>query len=87
MYGWSESEALAMNVRDLIPEDQRKRALARVRRLAEAHILRPYRAQRINKAGMTKDVMLTATALVDESGDVYAIAMTERALAPREPAP
>ena len=25
MYGWSEAEALAMNIRDMIPEDKRKR--------------------------------------------------------------
>jgi two-component system CheB/CheR fusion protein len=84
MYGWTEREALAMNVSDLIPEDQRNRALARVRRLAEAGVLRPYRAQRISKAGLVVEVMVTATALVDKSGAVYAIAMTERALARRE---
>ena len=31
MYGWSEAEALAMNIRDLIPESQREEALAVVR--------------------------------------------------------
>ena len=29
MYGWSEAEALAMNIRDLIPEGLREEALAR----------------------------------------------------------
>jgi hypothetical protein len=28
MYGWSEAEALAMNIRDLIPEGRRKEVLA-----------------------------------------------------------
>ena len=28
MYGWSEAEALTMNIRDLIPEGQREEALA-----------------------------------------------------------
>jgi two-component system CheB/CheR fusion protein len=87
MYGWTEAEALAMNVRDLIPEDQREKALARVRRLAEADVLKPYRAQRVTKAGAIVDVLLTATALADKSGAVYGIAMTERAVAPRKHAP
>jgi two-component system CheB/CheR fusion protein len=87
MYGWTEAEALTMNVRGLIPEGQREAALVRARRLAEAEVMKPYRAKRITKAGMIKDVMLTATALVDESGDAYAIAMTERALDPRKRAP
>ena len=33
MYGWSEAEALAMNIRDLIPEGQREEALAMVQQL------------------------------------------------------
>ena len=82
MYGWTEAEALTMNVRDLIPEGQREKALAKVRRLAEADVLKPYRAQRLTKAGAIVDVFLTATALVDESGVPYAIAMTERIMAP-----
>ena len=87
MYGWTEAEALAMNIRDLIPEDQREKALAKVRQLAEADVIRPYRAQRITKAGVIEDVMLTATALTDKSGAVYGIAMTERKLPPRKPTP
>jgi two-component system CheB/CheR fusion protein len=78
MYGWSEAEALAMNIRDLIAEPQRKEALAVVRRLSQAEILQPYRTGRIAKNGRTVAVALTATALVNESGEVYAIATTER---------
>jgi two-component system CheB/CheR fusion protein len=84
MYGWTEAEALAMNIRDLIPEGQREKALAKVGRLAEADVLKPYRAQRVTKAGAIVDVLLTATALADESGAVYGIAMTERTVAPRK---
>jgi len=87
MYGWTEAEALAMNIRDLIPEAQRHNALMKVRRLAEAGVLEPYRAQRITKSGAIVDVLLTATALADESGTVYGIAMTERRMAPKRIAP
>ena len=78
MYGWSEAEALAMNIRDLIPEGQREEALAMVKQLARAEVLEPYRTQRIAKDGRIVEVWLTATALMNETGEVYAIATTER---------
>jgi two-component system CheB/CheR fusion protein len=78
MYGWSEAEALSMNIRDLIPEAQREEALAMVKRLSRAEILEPYRMQRIAKDGRIVEVWLTATALVNETGEMYAVATTER---------
>ena len=78
IYGWSESEAKEMNIRDLIPEGQREEALAAIRRLSRAEILAPYRAQRIAKDGTVREVLMTSTALVDEAGRMYAIATTER---------
>ena len=78
IYGWSEAEALLMNVRDLIPEGLRKEALSRVHQLSRAEILAPYNTQRITKAGGLVEVWLTATALLNEAGQMYAIATTER---------
>jgi two-component system CheB/CheR fusion protein len=78
MYGWNEAEALAMNIRDLVPEGQRQEALAVVRQQGQAGVLEPYRTQRIAKDGRIVEIWLTATALVNDSGDVYAIATTER---------
>jgi two-component system, chemotaxis family, CheB/CheR fusion protein len=78
MYGWSESEAKEMNIRDLIPEGQREGALAAIRRLSRAEILEPYRARRIAKDGRVLEVWITSTALVDETGHIYAITTTER---------
>ncbi len=78
MYGWSEAEALAMNIRDLIPEGRREEALAVLREQSQAEAIEPYRIARIAKDGRTVEVWLTATALVNDSGGVYAIATTER---------
>jgi two-component system CheB/CheR fusion protein len=80
MYGWSEAEALAMNVRDRVPEGQRENALDHIRRLGRAEILKSYRTQRITKEGTVVDVRITATALVNEAGQMVAIATTERVL-------
>ncbi|MBC7609933.1 MAG: PAS domain S-box protein, partial [Polaromonas sp.] len=78
MYGWTEVEALKMNVRDRIPAAQQEKALARVHQLSQAETLETYQTQRIAKDGSTKDVSLTSTALVNASGLMYAIATTER---------
>jgi two-component system CheB/CheR fusion protein len=51
MYGWSEVEALAMNVRDRIPEGLREEALAKILQLSRAEILEPHVTQRIAKDG------------------------------------
>jgi two-component system CheB/CheR fusion protein len=77
-YGWSEAEALKLNVRDLIPEAQREKAMAKVRQLSRAVVLAPYRTQRLAKDGSVLDVSMTSTALVDEGGRFYGIATTER---------
>jgi len=84
MYGWSEMEALAMNVRDRIPESLRKDALVKVHQLSVAEILEPHLTQRIAKNGSTVEVSIISTALVNEEGKMYAIATTERAKEKKE---
>ena len=78
MYGWTEVEALAMNVRDRIPPARQTSAIARVHQLSQAEILEPYLTQRLAKDGKVIEVSLTSTALLNEAGQVYAIATTER---------
>ena len=78
LYGWTEAEALVMNLRDLIPEPQQEEILSVVRRLSQLETLEPYRTRRISKDGRVVEVLLTATAVVNEAGEVYAIATTER---------
>jgi two-component system CheB/CheR fusion protein len=81
IYGWSEAEALNMNVRDRIPKAFRKDALAKLHQLSQAEILEPYLTHRIAKDGSIIAVSITSTALVNETKRMYAIATTER---PRE---
>lgn len=79
MYGWSEAEALQMNIRDLIPEALQQKALERVQQMSHAKILAPYHTQRMAKDNTVVEVWMTATALLNKAGQVYAIATTERA--------
>ncbi len=78
-YGWSETEALKMNARDRIPEKLREESIGRVHALSRAETLEPYVTQRITKAGTTVEVSVVSTALVNEAGQMYAVAATERA--------
>jgi two-component system CheB/CheR fusion protein len=81
MYGWSEAEALQMNLLDRVPPEERELALERLAQLGRAQMLEPYHTQRLTKQGVVVEVMVTATALRNEAGDVYAIATTERLIA------
>ena len=67
-----------MNLCDMFPEGQREGTLAMVKQIARAEILEPYHTQWIAKDGRIVKVRLSATALVNEVGKMYAIATTER---------
>jgi two-component system CheB/CheR fusion protein len=78
LVGWSELEALAMKVRDRIPEGLRVGALATLARLSRAESQAPYLTQRLAKDGSVVKVPITSTALVKEGGEMHAIATAER---------
>ena len=80
LYGWSEAEALQMNVRDRIPSEFKEKALARLVQLSKAEILEPYLTQRLTKQGAVVVVSITSTALVNSAGLMYAVATTERVI-------
>jgi len=78
IYGWSEHEAVGMNISKLIPEDKREEAAAFVEKLATADSVKSFETQRATRHGKRVDVMLTGTKLVDEKNRPVAIATTER---------
>ena len=79
LYGWSESEALAMNVRERIPAELREGELSKLTELSRQIVLQPYHTRRIAKNGTILNVTIVSTALVNEQTTTYAIATTERA--------
>ena len=80
LYGWTEAQALKLNVQDRIPEGQREGALEKLAQLSRIETLQPYRTQRLNKGGALVEVSIISSALVNEVGQMYAIATTERAI-------
>ena len=79
LYGWTEEQALKMNVRERIPENQRERAVSTLAALSRSEVLEPYLTQRLDASGTVLDVSIISTALLDSTGNMYAIATTERA--------
>ncbi|XXJ20340.1 chemotaxis protein CheB [Desulfovibrio caledoniensis] len=86
LFGWSEGEALAMNIRDMLPEDMQSQELENIRQVAAGVMPAPYETRRVHKDGQTLDVWLTASPLADDAGHVYAMATIQR-MAPRRDAP
>ncbi len=78
MYGWTETEALAMHIQDTVPEDKRQEALSFVKALATSEAVESFETQRITKDGRRLDVWLTGTTLAGEEGEPAMIATTER---------
>jgi two-component system, chemotaxis family, CheB/CheR fusion protein len=83
MYGWSEAEALTMNIRDLISKSIREKELAIVQQLSQSEVLKPYCAQRVTKDGRMVEMLMTATAVTNEAGEIYAITTTAREIRKR----
>ena len=79
LYGWSEVEALVMNIHAMIPEQLRVEVMGKIIALSEAEAIEVYCTQRIAKDGSILEVSMSATALLDDAGKVYAIATTHRA--------
>ena len=85
MYGYTESEALAMNILETIPLAKRQEALKFMKRVLEEIEVEPsFETQRLTKDGRTLDVWLTVTKLVDEAGKPVGIATTERDITERK---
>ena len=81
MYGWTESEALKMNISELVPEDKQNEFKSVIRKIATGETIKSFMTQHKTKAGKILDIWITGTALMDESGRRTEIAITERDLA------
>ena len=78
LYGWTEEEALKMNIRTLIPENLREEALLQLHRLSQSRTLKSVFSSRLTKSGETIQVSIISTPLFDENGSFYGLTTTER---------
>ncbi len=78
IYGYSEAEALNMNILAIIPRNRQEEARAFLQRLKGGEVVESFESQRLTKDGKIIDVWLTVTRLSDDSGKTTLIATTER---------
>lgn len=78
IYGYSEAEALTMNIQQLVPQDKKKETEQYYKQIASGHLIKSFETQRISKSGKILDVWLVVTCLKNDSGSIDSIATTER---------
>jgi PAS domain S-box-containing protein len=78
LYGYTETEALEMNVTQFFLPDKKKEELEYIKRIALGEIVESYETQRICKNGKVVDIWIVVTCLKDDSGIIDSIATTER---------
>jgi PAS domain S-box-containing protein len=83
MYGYTEAEALRMNIRDLVPESKREESLELAKRVFAGDRIDSFYTQRLTKNGQVLDVWLTITPLLGEDGHAVHLATTERDISER----
>ncbi|SDU06140.1 chemotaxis protein CheB [Desulfobacula phenolica] len=81
MYGWTESEALKMNISEFLPKDKQGELNSIIEKLKRHEPIPPFKSRRKTSTGKNLEVWLTITALMDETGQPIEIATTERNLA------
>jgi len=77
MYGYSEAEALKMNIQNIVPAGKKAEALAFVKKLQKKDV-KSFKTERLTKDGKILKVWLTVTKLTDDQGEPTSIATTER---------
>jgi two-component system CheB/CheR fusion protein len=66
MYGYTEAEALGMNIETLVPPEARKAALGFLDSIKRGELVESLEVRRKTKGGRILDVGLTTTKLVDD---------------------
>jgi PAS domain S-box-containing protein len=82
MYGYTESEALEMNIEQIVPQDKKNEYLQYLGKISSGDIIESFETQRISKNGRVFDVWLVITCLKDDSGNIHSVATTERDITP-----
>ncbi len=78
MYGYSEAEALRMNIVDTVPKEYQEEARQFLASLKRNELVPNLETKRKHKDGKIVDVWLTNTKLTDDKGNLTGVATTER---------
>ncbi len=80
LYGYTEEEALQMNISQLLPDERKQEMDHLLPRIKTGQPVPSYETERLTKTGETVKLWLTVSALVDDTGKIYAMATTEQKL-------
>jgi two-component system sensor kinase FixL len=83
LYGYTQAEALKLNVRDLMTGDRLDSTLEVMRRVARGEALPAFDTQRRTRDGRMVDVSATVALLFDTGGNPESLAATERDITAR----
>jgi PAS domain S-box-containing protein len=83
IYGYSEDEAMKMNISRIIPDHKQEEMMSVAERLLKGEIIELLETQRLTRINRVLDISLTATLLKDEKGKPFAITTTERDITER----
>ena len=84
MYGYSEAEALRMNIVDTVPKEYQEEARQFLASLKRGELVPNLETKRKHKDGRIIDVWLINTKLTDDKGKLTGIATTERDITQRK---
>jgi PAS domain S-box-containing protein len=83
IYGYSEAEAMKMNISRIIPEHKQDEMTSLAGRVLKGENIEFFETQRLTKNNRILDISLTTTLLKDEKGKPFAITTTERDITER----
>jgi len=80
MYGYTESEALKMNIREMIPQDKRPESQTLIDNAFTGKLFDSLETERVSRAGKTLKVWVMVLALRDEKDMINGIVTIERTI-------
>ncbi|MCK5503656.1 MAG: PAS domain S-box protein [Thermodesulfovibrionia bacterium] len=78
IYGYSEAEALKMNISSIIPEDKKQEAVELVAQVKKGKEVEFIQTRRLTADGRIIGIWLTFNRLLDEAGNITGLAAIER---------
>ena len=83
IYGYSEVEAIKMNISRIIPDHKQDEMMLLAQRVLKGESVKFFETQRLTKDNRILDISLTATLLKNEKGKPFALTTTERDITER----
>jgi PAS domain S-box-containing protein len=84
IYGYNKTEALKMNVCEIVPDHRLDETLTFMKKLREGEEILSFETQHLTKEGRLIDIWITISILTDEAGNPLGVATTERDITERK---